>query len=62
MRSIYKRQAWLVNDGVVIEGYTAKRKFYPNSNDSGFEMKEFKKKDIGKTIFYKVEEANNKVN
>lgn len=53
MKNIYKRKAWLLDEDVYIEGYTSKRKFYPNKGiQCGFSYQKFTKKDIGKIIFY----------
>lgn len=52
MRKIYKRRAWLLDDGIILSRYTAKRKFYPNNLGCGFNSQKFKRKDINKTIFF----------
>lgn len=57
MKKIYKRQAWLVDDGIVLTGYTAKGKFVPDSKGCGFSYQKVHKRDIGKVLFYNKEEA-----
>lgn len=52
MKKHYKRKAWLLDDGILLEGYTSKMKFYPKSFGCGFSSQRFRKKDIGKEIFY----------
>ncbi len=52
MKNRYKRKACLLDDGVFVEGYTDKRGFHPNDTSCGFTAQKFRKKDIGKTIFY----------
>lgn len=61
MLSIYKRKAWLVDDGVLLAGYTAKRKFIPYEGDCGFSYQEIRKKDVGKILFYNKQEAISKM-
>lgn len=53
MKSKYKREAWLLDDGVLIAGYTDKRGFHPNDTSCGFTTQKYRKRDIGKTVFYK---------
>lgn len=60
LKKVYKRKAWLVDDGILLEGYVAKRKFYLNSFSCGFSFQRIKKKDIGKILFYDKQEAINK--
>ena len=48
MKNRYKRKAYLLDDGVFVEGYTD----HPNDTSCGFTAQKFRKKDIGKTIFY----------
>lgn len=52
MKKKYIRKALLVDDGFILDGYTSKRKFYPNGFDAGFSYQKFRKKDIGKIILY----------
>ena len=60
IRKIYKRRAWLLDDGVLLEGYTAKRKFYPEfSCLCGFSYQKIRKKDIGKILFYDIQQVIN---
>lgn len=58
MKSMYKRKAWLLDEGVLVEGYTAKKRFYPNDFGCGFSSQKFKKRDIGLIIFYDKKNAN----
>lgn len=58
MRSRYKRMAWYLDEDVLIEGVTDKRGFHPNYGiECGFGTQGFAKRDIGKVIFYNLEEA-----
>lgn len=57
MKKIYKREAWLKDDGVLISGYTAKRKFFPKNLGCEFSYQKIYKKDIGKILFYNKDEA-----
>lgn len=57
MKNIYKRKAWLLDDGILLEGYTSKRGFIPNNKGCGFSNQEIRKKDIGKILFYSKEEV-----
>lgn len=57
MKKIYKRKAWLLDDGILLEGYVSKRKFVPNDKGCGFSYQEVKKKDIGDILFYDKEEV-----
>lgn len=52
MRKIYKRKAWLIDDEIILSGYTSKRKFFPNNLNCGFSSQKFKRKDINKIIFF----------
>lgn len=61
MKNIYKRKAWLIDDGVLIEGYTTKRKFVPNSFGCGFSYQKIHKKDIGKILFYNKQLATDSI-
>jgi hypothetical protein len=36
MRSRYKRRAWYLDDHILLEGYTDKRGFHPNSGEEVF--------------------------
>ena len=57
MKNIYKRKAYLLDEDILIEGYTAKGKFYPNYGvQCGFSYQIIKRKDIGKEIFYSDEQ------
>lgn len=57
MKSKYKREAWLLDDGVLIAGYTDKRGFHPNDTSCGFTTQKYRKRDIGKTVFYEYGET-----
>jgi hypothetical protein len=57
MRNTYKRKAWLLDDRVLLTGYTAKRKFIPNNIFCGFSHQEIHKRDIGRILFYDEAEA-----
>ncbi len=50
MKNIYKRKAWLLDDGILLEGYTSKRGFIPNNKGCGFSYQEIKKKRYRKNI------------
>lgn len=59
MKSIYKRKAYLLDEDILIEGYTAKGKFYPNYGvQCGFSYQIIRKKDIGKEVFYSKEQID----
>ncbi len=57
MKKVYKREAWLLDEDVLLAGYTAKRKFKPNNKGYGFSSQKISKKDIGSILFYNKEEA-----
>lgn len=58
MKSRYKRKAWYLDEDVLLEGYTDKHGFHPNSGiECGFGTQKFSKKDIGKVIFYNLGKA-----
>jgi hypothetical protein len=57
MKKIYKRKAWLLDDDVLLTGYTAKHKFVPDNKGCGFSYQEIQKKDIGKILFYNKDEV-----
>lgn len=58
MKNRYIRRAWYLDEDVLIEGVTDKRGFHPNYGiECGFSNQCFSKKDIGKIIFYQLEEA-----
>jgi hypothetical protein len=61
MRSIYKKRAWLIDDGIVLSGYTSKHKFFPDSFGCGFSYQKFRKKDIGNIVFYDETSALKKI-
>lgn len=57
MRNNCKRKAWLLDDGILLEGYTLKRRFIPSYKGCGFDYQEICSKDIGKILFYDKEEV-----
>jgi hypothetical protein len=57
MKKIYKREAWLLDEDILLAGYTAKRKFVPYNKRCGFSSQKIRKKDIGSILFYNKEEA-----
>lgn len=60
MLLVYKRKAWLMDDGVLLPGYVAKHKFYPYDFECGFSYQRIRKKDTGKSLFYDKQEAMSK--
>lgn len=55
MKATYKRRAFLLDEDILIEGYTDKYGFHPNpAIQCEFGIQKFSKKDIGKIIFYNV--------
>lgn len=58
MKKRYKRDAYYLDDGILIHGYKDKRGFHPDPNiECGFGLQIIRKKDINKTIFYKFSNA-----
>lgn len=57
MKKVYKREAWLLDEDVLLAGYTTKRKFIPHNKGCGFSSQKISKKDIGIVLFYNKEEA-----
>jgi hypothetical protein len=57
MKKNYKRIAWLLDDGIFLEGYTVKRVFIPNDKGCGFSSQGIRKRDIGKVLFYNKEDV-----
>lgn len=57
MKSIYKRKAWLIDNGILLSGYIAKHRFIPDEKNCGFSYQKINKKDIGKILFYNKQEA-----
>ena len=58
MKRIYRRTAWLVDDGILLEGFVTKRKFYPKRCiQCGFGCQIIRKRDIGKIIFFNKADA-----
>jgi len=60
MKNLYKRRAWLVDDGILLTGYVAKCKFYPYSFGCGFSYQIIRKKDIGNILFFDKQESISK--
>jgi hypothetical protein len=52
IRTVYKRTAYLLDDGVLLHGYTSKRKFFPDNKDCGFSYQKIRKRDIDRILFY----------
>ena len=52
MKNKYKKEAWLLDDGIFLHGYTSKRRFFPSNFGCCFSYQKFNKKDIGKIVFY----------
>lgn len=52
MKNLYKRKAWLLDDGLLLTGYVAKREFIPNDKGCGFGGQMIRKKDIGRIVFF----------
>lgn len=57
MKKVYKREAWLLDEDILLAGYTAKCKFMPHNKGCGFFSQKIRKKDIGCVLFYNKEEA-----
>lgn len=58
MKSRYKRKACYLDADVLIEGYVDKYGFHPNSGvQCGFGTQKFSKRDIGKKIFFSVDDT-----
>lgn len=58
MKSRYKRKAWYLDDGILLEGNVDKRGFHPNQGvGCGFGTQEINKKMIGVEIFFDLDEA-----
>lgn len=61
MRQSYQRKAWYLDEDILLEGYTDKRGFHPNSFAGGFSLSLIRKQMIGKIIFYDLDEAKQKL-
>jgi len=57
MKKVYKREAWLLDEDVLLAGYITKRKFFPYYKGCGFYCQKIRKKDIGIIVFYNKEDA-----
>lgn len=58
MKSQYKRKAWYLDEDVLLEGYVDKYGFHPNKNiQCGFSVQKIKKRDIGKRVFYNLDDT-----
>ena len=61
MKTIYKKEAWLLNDDILIHGYVDKWGFHPQKEVvCGFDLQKINKKDKGKSLFYRLGDAHNK--
>jgi len=62
MKKRYKRDAYYLDDGVLIHGYKDKRGFHPWKNLAcGFDTQKIRKKDIGVRLFYSLKSAIEKL-
>jgi len=53
-----RRQAWYLDEDVLLAGYTELFTFYPYTGLScGFDRQRFSKADVGKTVFYDLDMA-----
>lgn len=58
MKTNYKRKAWYLDEDVLLEGYVDKYGFHPNKTiQCGFDLQKVSKRDIGKTLFYNLDDA-----
>lgn len=58
MKSRYKREAWLLDDGILLHGYKDKRGFHPEYGlQCGFGTEITKKRDVNKILFYSFKKA-----
>ena len=58
MKKKYKRNAYLLDEDVLIHGYKDKYGFHPNKTvPCGFTLQKFNKHSIGKDIFFSLEDA-----
>lgn len=52
------RQAWYLDEDVLLEGYTDDMTFYPRQpNKCGFDAQRYTKKDINMTVFHNLDKA-----
>ena len=62
MKTIYKKEAWLLDDDILIHGYVDKWGFHPQKDIvCGFDSQKINKKDKGKTLFYRLGDALSKL-
>ena len=57
MANSIKRLAWLVDDDVLLEGFVERSVFTPNYKGCGFSHQKIYQRDIGRIIFFSIEEA-----
>ena len=66
MKKIYKRPAYLLDNGFLFFGYKDKYGFHPERTLEWtwtyFKTRKVSKKDVGKTLFYSFKDAVNKLN
>lgn len=62
MKHKYERQAWYLDDGVLIEGVTDKRGFHSNDLRCGFSTQKLTRRMIGKQVFYSLDAARRAMN
>lgn len=62
MKKRYKREAYLLDDGILLHGYKDKRGFHPDKGLAcGFGLQRIRKKNIGKNLFYSFTKAKEKL-
>ncbi len=49
--------AWLLDDDILLKGTALRNKFYPRTKRGGFSMQLFDRTDIGRTVFFDLQEA-----
>lgn len=61
MKKRYKKEAFYLDDGILLHGYKDKRGFHPDSGIScGFDLQVLNKKSIGKTLYFKLSDVISK--
>ena len=61
MKKRYEREAYYLDDDILLHGYKDKRGFHPDCNiECGFDLQILNKKDIGKTVLYSIGDAISK--
>ena len=62
MKKRYKKEAYLLDDGILLHGYKDKRGFHPDKRlPCGFGLQKIHKKDVGKIIFYSFTKAKERL-